>query len=162
MTDAEALALLIRGSVVAAAGCGKTQLVVDALGAPAQGRSLVLTHTNAGVDALRRRLRHGGISSTKAHVDTLDGWCLRYVSSYPVLSGGGVTASDDGAVDWVSLRRAMLRLLASPTIERVLRASYVGVFVDEYQDCEEDQHALACPLAELLPTRLLGGLRRLT
>lgn len=140
---------------MAAAGCGKTQLVVDALASIESGRSLILTHTNAGVDALRRRLRRGGISSTRVSVDTLDGWCLRYVSSYPKLAGD-VLPDADGGIDWGSLRKQMLQLLARTTIERVIRASYVGVFIDEYQDCDEHQHALASRLAELLPTRLLG------
>ncbi len=45
-----------RGSVTAPAGCGKTQLIADAL-TQHFGRKpvLVLTHTNAGVTALRTR-----------------------------------------------------------------------------------------------------------
>lgn len=40
------------GSVVAAAGCGKTEQIVKATG-HGEGRRLILTHTHAGVDALR-------------------------------------------------------------------------------------------------------------
>jgi DNA helicase-2/ATP-dependent DNA helicase PcrA len=38
----------------------------------------------------------------------------------------------------------------------VLQASYSGVFVDEYQDCSGNQHAMIVALAELLPCRVVG------
>src|SRR3546814_1285181 len=38
----------------------------------------------------------------------------------------------------------------------LFRSTYVGVYVDEYQDCSELQHALVCALAEFLPSRILG------
>jgi DNA helicase-2/ATP-dependent DNA helicase PcrA len=43
-----------RGLVIAPAGCGKTQLITDALARHGGSKPiLVLTHTNAGVAALR-------------------------------------------------------------------------------------------------------------
>jgi len=38
----------------------------------------------------------------------------------------------------------------------VLFASYSRVIVDEYQDCDPDQHAVVCHLATILPTVVLG------
>jgi len=89
--------------VLAAAGCGKTELIAKSV-ARSSGRQLVLTHTNAGVEAILRRLRHWGVGSQRAAVDTLDGWCLKYVSSYPALSGG-VPYNIDGFIDWQGLRK---------------------------------------------------------
>jgi len=154
MDDAADLAQLGRGTVVAAAGCGKTDLIARAA-AYLDTRQLILTHTNSGVEALRRRLRRVGVPNDRVGVDTLDGWCLKYVSSYPGLSGGVPTDSED-FIDWGGLRQAMLRLLDTALAKRVLAASYAGVLVDEYQDCDYDQHALVSKLAELLPTRILG------
>jgi len=44
----------------------------------------------------------------------------------------------------------------TPPVIDVLRASYAGVYVDEYQDCTVGQHALVMQLASLLPCRILG------
>ena len=47
-----------RGTITAPAGCGKTQLIAEALGRHTASKPiLVLTHTNAGVAALRAPLR---------------------------------------------------------------------------------------------------------
>jgi superfamily II DNA or RNA helicase len=51
-----------RGTITAPAGCGKTQLVANALAGHAGPKPiLVLTHTNAGVGALRARLDKAGV-----------------------------------------------------------------------------------------------------
>src|SRR5437867_9801783 len=39
---------------------------------------------------------------------------------------------------------------------RILRASYAGLYVDEYQDCSGPQHEIVLKLARDLPCRLLG------
>jgi DNA helicase-2/ATP-dependent DNA helicase PcrA len=51
------LLAISRGTVTAPAGCGKTHLIAEALTRHGSGKPiLVLTHTNAGVVALRGRL----------------------------------------------------------------------------------------------------------
>ena len=51
-----------RGTVTAPAGCGKTQLIAHALAGHRGNKPiLVLTHTNAGVAALRGRLDRAGV-----------------------------------------------------------------------------------------------------
>jgi len=51
-----------RGSVSAPAGCGKTQVIASALARHAGPKPiLVLTHTNAGVMALKGRLTKAGV-----------------------------------------------------------------------------------------------------
>ncbi len=154
MSDAELLASTKCGSVVAAAGCGKTELIASAV-ARTSGRQLVLTHTNAGVEALRRRLRRFGVSQRQVAVDTIAGWSLKYIVSYPQRSGGMPTKSD-GLADWGAIYPTMERLLDDRMITRILSASYEGVFVDEYQDCDEPQHRLVSKLLATLPVRILG------
>ena len=155
MSDGVAeLAACQKGSVVAAAGCGKTELIARATAA-STGRQLILTHTNAGVEALRRRLRRLGVGRDRASVDTIDGWCLKYLMAYPATSGG-MPATPDGGTDWPATREWMSALLDHVTIRRVLDASYEGVFIDEYQDCDPGQHRLATKIATLLPVRVLG------
>lgn len=66
-----------RGSVVAPAGCGKTQLIIAALNNPHGKPILVLTHTTAGVAALKKRLRKFKVANQNFVVTTIDGWALR-------------------------------------------------------------------------------------
>ena len=43
------------GAIIAPAGHGKTEMIADIVLA-SEGKQLLLTHTNAGVDALKKRL----------------------------------------------------------------------------------------------------------
>lgn len=153
MVDPAALAVERRAYVVAAAGCGKTELIADAVGIT-PGRSLVLTHTHAGVGALRGRLRTKGVPQERCSVETLDGFALRFAAAYPNTSGW--TGEKPTSKDWPKVQEAASRLLSTPTAEQVLACSYDGVYVDEYQDCTAIQHGLVLRLAEILPTRVLG------
>ena len=63
MSSKISLLTIERGLVVAPAGCGKTQLIADALGEHGFSKPiLVLTYTNSGVAALRNRLETPGYS----------------------------------------------------------------------------------------------------
>ena len=63
-----------RGLVVAPAGCGKTHLIIDALKAHTEKPNLVLTHTTAGVAALKQRLKKIGVLKKHYRIATIDGW----------------------------------------------------------------------------------------
>ena len=141
------------GYVVAPAGFGKTHLIAEAVSRSAN-RQLVLTHTYAGVNVLRRKMRELRVSEKSFCVDTIASWALRLCLSYPVTSGWAVVrpAGDE----WSALYRACSLLLDSDFIRRILRASYAGLYVDEYQDCSAEQHELVLKLARDLPCRLLG------
>jgi superfamily I DNA/RNA helicase len=47
-------------------------------------------------------------------------------------------------------------LLLSPIIRQIVKASYNGLFVDEYQDCTKLQHTLIMEMTNILPTRILA------
>jgi DNA helicase-2/ATP-dependent DNA helicase PcrA len=149
-----AIAAARAGSVIAAAGCGKTEEIARATGR-STGRRLILTHTHAGVDALRQRLRRLGVPATFYHLNTLAGWSLRYVSAFPATSGVSV-GEPKTDLDWKNVYAGLVRLVSSGAVNRVLEASYCGVFVDEYQDCGADQHAVIVALRERLPTCIFG------
>src|ERR1700756_2059458 len=74
------------GSMIAPAGCGKPEQIALSTQI-AGGRRLILTHTHAGVDALRKRLKKHKVPSDKCRVETIAGWCLRYALSFPKRSG---------------------------------------------------------------------------
>jgi DNA helicase-2/ATP-dependent DNA helicase PcrA len=73
-----------RGLVIAPAGCGKTQLIVNALVPHTCAKPvLVLTHTNAGVATLRVRLDRARVPSSAYRLSTIDGFAIRLVRMFP-------------------------------------------------------------------------------
>lgn len=151
--EAKALANSTRGFIIAPAGCGKTFLLAEAVSI-SHGRQLILTHTHAGVRAIRGHLERQGVPPAKYGVITIDGLALRYASAYPTLSGW-TTAIPVGE-DWKRLRIHALNAFRATAIQRVLSASYSGVFVDEYQDCTLGQHELVLCLTEFMSVRVVG------
>jgi superfamily I DNA/RNA helicase len=147
------------GAVEAPAGCGKTELIVSALRRHSDLKPvLVLTHTNAGVAALRHRLSRHRVPQDRYRLSTIDGWALRILKTFPARSGIAPAHLDleDTRRDYPATKAAIARLLVGRHIDEVLFASYSRVIVDEYQDCDPDQHAAACHLATILPTVVLG------
>ncbi|MEX1263529.1 MAG: UvrD-helicase domain-containing protein [Actinomycetota bacterium] len=152
---ARELAETRRGYLIAAAGCGKTQTVCEAASLHDDGRQLILTHTHAGVKAVRTRLGLLNVPARKVVVGTIAGFALRYASRYPRLSGlevGRPSTSDE----WSAVYEAATRLAMRNAVRRVLTESYAGLYVDEYQDCDLRQHALVLALADVLPCRVVG------
>jgi len=150
----EALATCLgTGYVVAPAGFGKTHLIAEAVSRSAN-RQLILTHTYAGVNVLRRKMRELRVGEQCFCVDTIASWALRISLSYPVTSRWAIVRPSGD--QWSDLYRACSLLLDSGFIRRIVRASYGGLYVDEYQDCSADQHELVLKLARDLPCRLLG------
>ncbi len=159
MSSPEALLDVTRGAVVAPAGCGKTQLLTNAVAAHTGRRPiLVLTHTNAGVAALRGRLERAGVRPRAYRVHTLDGWAMRLASTFPLRSGlrSGTLELRNPARDYPNIRAAAEQLLCEGHIADLLRSTYDRVLVDEYQDCNVVQHGLVCHAADAVPTVVLG------
>lgn len=139
--------------VTAAAGCGKTEAIVSAV-ERSFGKQLILTHTNAGVSALRSRLRKKTVPEEKFRVETIASWLLKFAIAYPSMSGFANPRPQGG--DWEKVYPAAKDLFVRPFIRDILQASYQGVFVDEYQDCTQQQHAVIMKMCEYLPVRVLG------
>jgi hypothetical protein len=141
------------GYLLAPAGFGKTHLIAEAVSHGSK-RQLVLTHTYAGVNVLRRKMRELKVSHQLFRVDTIASFALRLCLSY---SGTSRWKSERPVgQQWTDLYKACSLLLDSGFIRRILRASYSGLYVDEYQDCSTMQHELVLKLARDLPCRLLG------
>ena len=144
-------------SVLLPAGTGKTELIAAACAviSNTQQNVLILTHTHAGVDAIRARLSKFGVPRERATIRTIDAWCFELVRSYPVLSGMAISPEPD----WTqssAYHRAAACAAASAAMQHVLRCSYQVLFVDEYQDCTFDQHAVVLQIARAVPTAVLG------
>ena len=149
----EAIARSHSGFVDAPAGCGKTEAIVRTVGRFCDSPQLVLTHTHAGVDALRQRFRERKVPQGNYHVDTIAGWCWGWVRRYP--RSARYVGSTDFA-DWNAVYLAMVNLLQMEFVRRGVLNSYTGTIVDEYQDCTVPMHELIVALATLLPCRVLG------
>lgn len=148
-----------RGTVTAPAGCGKTQLIAEALTRHSGDKPiLVLTHTNAGVVALRGRLDRAGVPPKAYRLSTIDGWAMRLISTFPTRSGHSpdLLKLTTPGTDYPNIRVAAARLLKAGHIADVLKASYARLIVDEYQDCSIRQHAVVGYAAQTLPTCVLG------
>lgn len=148
-----------RGTVTAPAGCGKTHLIAQALTTHNDTKPiLVLTHTNAGVAALRERLDRYGVPSKSYRLSTIDGWAMRLISTFPTRSGhapGLLELSNPGR-DYLNIRVAAVNLIRAGHVSDILTASYSRLIVDEYQDCSVRQHAVVVSAAQTLPTCVLG------
>jgi len=148
-----------RGTVTAPAGCGKTQLIAHALARHRGNKPiLVLTHTNAGVAALRSRLDRAGVPASAYRLSTIDGWAIRLISTFPGRSAHdpeilGLAAP---ARDYPAIRDAAWKLLQAGHVSEVLKSSYAHLIVDEYQDCLVSQHNIVYFLSLILPTCVLG------
>jgi DNA helicase-2/ATP-dependent DNA helicase PcrA len=153
------LRAITRGTVTAPAGCGKTQLIADAL-ADHRGSKpiLVLTHTNAGVAALRGRLDSAGVLRSAYRLSTIDGWAIRLIASFPGRSGHNpeILGLATPTRDYPAIREAAWKLLQAGHVNEVLKASYAHLIVDEYQDCSVPQHFIVYFISLILPTCVLG------
>lgn len=148
-----------RGTVTAPAGCGKTHLIAEALTRHSGDKPiLVLTHTNAGVVALRGRLDKADVPSNVYRLATIDGWAMRLISTFPTRSGHdpGLLELARPGTDYPNIRVAAAKLLKAGHVADVLKASYARLIVDEYQDCSIRQHAVVAYAAQALPTCVLG------
>lgn len=142
-----------KGYVIAPAGYGKTHLIAMAVHASLQ-RQLVLTHTYAGVNAIKKKMQALAVPSSRYQIDTIASWVLRLCLHFPRTSKWD--KEYPSGKEWGKLYEAGAALLDRPFVERFVRSSYAGVYVDEYQDCSTQQHTLVERLAKLLPCRLLG------
>jgi DNA helicase-2/ATP-dependent DNA helicase PcrA len=148
-----------RGAVTAPAGSGKTHLIASALTRHV-GRKpiLVLTHTNAGVVALRQRLDRASVPASAYRLSTIDGWAMWLLSMFPMRSAHApdLLKLANPRTDYPNIRVAAAKLLRAGHVNDILAANYSRLIVDEYQDCSVRQHAVVGLAARSLPTCVLG------
>ncbi|WP_436397715.1 UvrD-helicase domain-containing protein [Roseobacter sp. S98] len=139
-------------SIIAPAGFGKTETIAKAAGHCR--RALILTHTHAGVQAVRARLRKLEVPHGRASVDTFAGWCMKYSNSFPK------TAQPPGPLpqgeEWDVLYKGTRDALGVSAVRQIVAASYDRVLIDEYQDCNPHQHDVALALSTIVPTTIFG------
>ena len=145
-------------SVEMPAGTGKTHLLAAAAAVAAEGsqRSLILTHTNAGVDAIRKRLKTFGIQSGLVRVDTITSWAFVLAGSYSDIAQVTVPEIPDWSHSGDYVEGAT-RVVASKVVRDVHTISFGYLFIDEYQDCTLIQHDFVLALAVAVPKTVVFG-----
>lgn len=153
MPEASDLIALGNAAIVAPAGHGKTEIIanVTALGR----RALILTHTHAGVHAIRSRMKRLDVQNSATTVDTIASWCMRYGHAFPGVAKPPPGMPKTGA-DWEQLYRGAALALQVSAVREVVAASYDRILIDEYQDCGGSQHELAIAISGIVPTLIFG------
>lgn len=152
MSDYELVLNAANGSVVAPAGYGKTETIAKLAGSCR--RALILTHTHAGVHAIRARLRKLEIPYRQAHVDTFAGWCMRYASAFKQTAQPPPFPPQNE--EWDQLYVGTALALGIAAVRSVVEASYDRILIDEYQDCGSSQHNVSIALSGIVPTTVFG------
>lgn len=153
MVDIVALAAIQRGAIVAPAGHGKTHLIANI--AARSRRCLILTHTHAGVQAIKARLARLEKPCRSAVVDTIAGWCMKYAYAFPGVAKPPLSMPTNPS-EWEQLYAGALLALKVKAIRDVIAASYDKILIDEYQDCNRHQHALSISLSGIVSTLVFG------
>jgi hypothetical protein len=140
------------------AGTGKTETIARiAHHHSIQGqRTLILTHTNAGIEALGERLKKYGIPPKTYSIWTIASFAFRIASSYQVLGEMSIGENPE----WEKSKpyyEAATRVIGYRAIREIIRTNFDLLLVDEYQDCTESQHKLICVLSELFPQSIIFG-----
>lgn len=145
-------------SVELPAGTGKTQLLAAASTVTGERgqRTLVLTHTNAGVDAVRQRLRLLGVPSAMTRVETITSWAFSLVRSYSVIAGVSAPQVPVWADSDAYLQGA-IAVARSKAVREVMGLSFDYLLVDEYQDCSALHHAFVLALRDAIPKTVVLG-----
>ena len=138
---------------IAPAGYGKTYSIVEAL-KYTQGRQLILTHTHAGVSSIKEKIKKSKIESSKYKVETISSFAQKYANSFYV--GEDKPSEDKPKIYHPFVVNFTIELFKDSLVSKVFISTYSGLFVDEYQDCTQEQHNMIMTLSNLVPTRILG------
>lgn len=145
--------------IIAPAGHGKTEMIAD-LVMRANKKVLVITHTNAGVDALKKRFVRKSIDAKKYSLTTIAGLCIKWCNSYPQSGHFNQELSPERKDEiheyYQQLYIGAERIFSTAWAGIVLKNTYDGVIVDEYQDCTLEQHAIMCSINKHIPVWVLG------
>lgn len=154
MTYDELLDLFLSKSkslLISPAGYGKTYTIVECV-KKAPDKSLVLTHTHAGIAAIKKKLLSADVPKDKYQVETITSYAQKYVKSFYT----GEIPPINEAKYWQFVLGKAEQIFKISHIKKIIKASYKNIFIDEYQDCTISQHKMISALADILPTHILG------
>lgn len=141
-----------RTMVVAPAGYGKTYTIVNCL-KYTSGRQLILTHTHAGIASIKEKIASLGIPRDRYRIETISSFSQKYVNAFHVSDDIPDQEDREYHTFIVSTATSIFQI---SHVRDILKISYSGLFVDEYQDCTQRQHELVNALSQALPIHILG------
>ena len=146
-------------SIELPAGTGKTQIItsVASFAGSFEKKTLILTHTNAGVSVIKNRLRRFGVDPSKYSVFTICAWAERVSHAYPLLSGIDTKTARSEPDYYTQCVLGAVKLCSFDVFESVISASYSLILIDEYQDCDMAQHRLAIALRDIIGSVAVFG-----
>lgn len=143
-----------RSILIAPAGHGKTTAIADCiLQCPEQSCYLILTHTHAGITSLRKKLNENKINTKRYRLDTITSYAQNLVLSF--LGTSNLPPQEDKSY-FKDIITECTRILSSSVIQTIIKLSYDGIFIDEFQDCTKDQFSMILSLGANIPIHLLG------
>lgn len=146
-------------AVIAPAGHGKTEMLSEIV-ERSSGKLLLLTHTNAGVDAIKKRIKKKNISGSRYNVETIAAFCIKWCNSYCSTCNINKKLSpyvkEQAKEYYAQFYTGAAMLFSKKWIGAVLKATYSRIIVDEYQDCTLEQHNIMLQLCNHLPLIVLG------
>ena len=146
-------------AIIAPAGHGKTEMITEIV-ERTSGKSLLLTHTNAGVDAINKRMAKKGVSSEKYKVETIASFCIRWCCAYYNTAEINRDLSpynkDEVKQYYDQYYMGARQLFQNAWAGNIIKNTYSRIVVDEYQDCTVKHHDVFKELEKFLPLTVLG------
>jgi len=137
--------------IIAPAGYGKTYTIAELL-KHVDKRQLILTHTNAGVASIRKKIRDFRINSSLYQVDTICGFAQRYFYAFYI---GEIPSQEDKQFFQLIINQCV-NIFENKFIQTILINTYERVIVDEYQDCTKQMHRMILKISKELSLVALG------
>ena len=138
--------------IVAPAGCGKTHAIAETVPL-IEGRVLILTHTHAGIAAIKEKLKKKSVPSGKFRIETIAGYAQSYVLAFT--PAASIPSRTDKTY-YPFIYSRFKELLSRWHIQRTISLTYTNVIVDEYQDCIVTQHDIIIKLSDFQLVHALG------
>lgn len=108
--------------------------------------------------ALKVRLQKAGVPATSIRVLTIDAFCIRLINRFPERSAHDpkILELSTPKADYRAIRAAAFMLIHAGHLDGIFAALCERLVVDEYQDCDLQQHAVVDGMAATLHTCVLG------
>lgn len=142
--------------IIAPAGYGKTHFISDCIQYAHEhnlGKQLILTHTHAGIASIKEKLSKFNIPASAYRVETICGYAQKYVFAF--IDHSTIPEQDSNDFYTFIIEQAT-RLFGKKSIQSIIQATYKGVFIDEYQDCTTNQHAMLMKLKDVISLHIFG------
>jgi hypothetical protein len=139
--------------LVSPAGYGKTFTIVQCL-KHTVGKQLILTHTHAGVGSIKEKIREAGIMPASYTIETISSFVQQFIHAF--YNSIDIPPQEKSKEYHQFIIDKAAIVFSASLIQKVVASSYKGLFVDEYQDCSQEQHKAIQVLSQILPTHIVG------